>query len=369
MANILDYITWRGDLSFVQAPFNEVDNLILARISYLPFDKLIKENEVITLQETYKRFNEYNVEELDILQKEDLDLFPLVAKSNRFGKLLLSNYVNKIDLEEEKQFSVITIRLLYNTIYISYRGTDNTFVGWKEDFNMSFKELVPAQIDAVQYLEEVGKKWKGNIIVGGHSKGGNLAIYASTFCNKKIQKKIVRIYNNDGPGFNKKIIESNEYKNIVEKIYTYIPQSSVIGRLLNNEGSNIIVKSTQVGLLQHDVYSWKVLGNKFVHSEELTDGSEISTRMIKEWLEKVGPDKREQFIDILFQILNTTNAETFPKLTSKWFSNARIILKSYKDMDETSKKVISETLHVLFDIAKSNLLNKKDEKEFKTIGG
>ena len=199
MANIFDYIDWR-DIELTKVEFNEIDNLILSRFSYFPFDKIIKENEVVTIKELSERFKKQDIRKLPILWKDDVDLFPLMGESRRFGEMLATKFINKIDLEQEKQFSAITFELPDNTIYVAYRGTDDTIVGWKEDLNMSFSLQVPAQIEAVKYLEFIASKFDNQIRVGGHSKGGNLAIYAASFCNPEVQNRIIKVYNNDGPG-------------------------------------------------------------------------------------------------------------------------------------------------------------------------
>ncbi len=199
MPNIFDYMKWR-DLPLKKVEFNEIDNLILSRVSYFPFDELIKDEEKITLKEAYDRYKKINKKkEITFLQKEDKDLFKILANSVRFSDIFISDYVNKINIEEEKQFSAITIFLQDDNIYVSYRGTDNTVIGWKEDLNMSFSNLVRSQVEAVNYLDNIAKKYKNKIIVGGHSKGGNLAIYASVFCKDKYKKRIIKVYNNDGP--------------------------------------------------------------------------------------------------------------------------------------------------------------------------
>lgn len=362
MANIFDYIEWRGDLSINNDEFNEIDNLILSRLSYFPFDGLLDEEE-ITIEESYKRYKERGTTGR-ILQKEDIDLFPILATSQRFGKMKLAKYVNKIDPVHEKQFSAITIIMPDNTIYVSYRGTDNTIVGWKEDFNMSFSQLVPSQTDAVYYLEEIAKIYKSKLRVGGHSKGGNLAVYAATFCNPKIQKRIIKVYNNDGPGFCDKVVESNEYKNILNKVHTYIPQTSIVGRLLNHKEKTTILKSTQTGIMQHDLYSWQILRNEFV-KDELTNSSEFIDQTITNWLREVKPEQREKFIDIFFEILNTTEVETLSEFSSKKFTNALTMLKTYKNIDDESKEIMIQTLNVFFAIAKSNIRISKPKINFK----
>lgn len=359
MANIMDYIKWRGDLDFNQSEFNDIDNLILARFSYFPLDHIYQQEEVVTINKLHQRFQKLENKKEKILQKEDLDLFPAMAKSKRFGELRVVDYRNKLDPEQEKQFSVVTIQMSDNTILISYRGTDNTIIGWKEDLNMSFKPQVASQLDSVHYLETIAKKYPKKLIrITGHSKGGNLAVYAPTFVLPKIQNRILAIYNNDGPGFDEKIIQTENYQKIIPKVHTIIPQTSIIGRLLNHQEKYMIIKSTQVGIMQHDLYTWQLEGKEFITLNEVTNGSEFVDQTITAWLKKVTPEQRGQFIDTLFEILNQTEVNTLSELGAKKFSNARIILKSYQNIDEESKVMISQTLSALFQIATSNLVQK-----------
>ena len=193
MSNILDYIKWRGDLTIQNDPFNEIDSLILSRFSYLPFDGIIEENEVVTIRELNERFQKQDKNNINILWDDDINLFPLMGNSKRFGEMKATKYSNKLNIEEELQFSAITILVPDDTIFISYRGTDNTIVGWKEDFNMGFKSHVGAQIDSVKYLEEIADKYpKNNIRIGGHSKGGNLAVYSAVFATEKTKNRIIK---------------------------------------------------------------------------------------------------------------------------------------------------------------------------------
>ena len=222
MSNIFDYIDWRGDLSFNQSSFNEIDNLILSRVSYFPFDGLISENETITIKEAYSRFQKLDLSHIHMLQKEDIDLFPAIAYSKRFGELYIKNYISKRDIEAEKQFSAITFLLPDGTIYVAYRGTDNTLIGWKEDFNMSFMESIPSQEEAKKYLNNVASENSDKLRIGGHSKGGNLAVYAAAFCNDEIKPRIMEVYNNDGPGFFDSIISTAEYQSISGKIHIHL---------------------------------------------------------------------------------------------------------------------------------------------------
>lgn len=351
MPNIFDYMNWR-DISFKKVKFNEIDNLILARLSYFPFDGVISKNEEITLKEAYERTKVIGTTGRT-LQAEDIDLYPVLANSKRFGNCKLTNFINKIEPEIEKQFSAITIILPDDTIYVSYRGTDNTIIGWKEDFNMSFSELVPSQIDSVKYLNEVSKKYKNKLRVGGHSKGGNLAVYAATFCEQEVKNQIIEVYNNDGPGFSDKVIDSNEYKYIIKKVHTYIPQTSIIGRLLKHKEKITIVKSVETGIMQHDLYSWQVMGDKFIRTE-ITNSSNFIDSTITNWLKEVSPKQREEFFDTLFDIFNATNVKTVDELSGKWFRNAVTMIKTYSNLSTETRKMMTKTLSTLLRAGKDN---------------
>lgn len=368
MSNVCEYVKWRGDLTLKQSKFNEIDALILTRLSYFPFDQLIQPNEEATVEELSKRFEKADKSTMKILWEDDNELFPLMGKSERFGKMSVTQYVNKINAEQEKQFSATTVILPDNTIFVTYRGTDATIVGWKEDFNMCFKSHIASQKDAVEYLNMVSKKYKRLIRIGGHSKGGNLAVYAAMFTNSKVKKRIINIYNNDGPGFDDEIIKTKEYKEILPKVHTYIPQSSIIGRLLNHEEKYTVVQSIQKGIMQHDLYSWQLEGKEFICLEKVTNGSEIFDKTLKEWLINITPEQRGIVIDTAFDILNTTEVEYFSELKKNWFLNIRLMLGRYKNLDDESKKVISEIVQKLVSIVKNIISNemtsfRKSKKE------
>lgn len=368
MSNVCEYVKWRGDLTLKQSKFNEIDALILTRLSYFPFDQLIQPNEEATVEELSKRFEKADKSTMKILWEDDNELFPLMGKSERFGKMIVTQYVNKINAEQEKQFSATTVILPDNTIFITYRGTDATIVGWKEDFNMCFKSHIASQKDAVEYLNMASKKYKRPIRIGGHSKGGNLAVYAAMFTNPKVKKRIINIYNNDGPGFDDEIIKTKEYKEILPKVHTYIPQSSVIGRLLNHEEKYTVVQSIQKGIMQHDLYSWQLEGKEFICLEKVTNGSEIFDKTLKEWLINITPEQRGIVIDTAFDILNTTEVEYFSELKKNWFLNIRLMLGRYKNLDDESKKVISEIVQKLVSTVKNIISNemtsfRKSKKE------
>ena len=356
MANVIDYVKWRGDLSIVESNFNEIDSLILNRFSYFPLDAIMKEQEIVSIEELSKRFENTNKEKLKILWKDDAELFPEMGKSKRFGEMIAVENINKLEKETEEQFSAVTVILPDNTIYISFRGTDNTLIGWKEDFNMSFKSHIKSQIDAKDYLEKIAKKYPNKKIrVGGHSKGGNLAVYASIFANSKVKNRIINVYNDDGPGFHEDITNTEEYKNAIEKVITYIPQDSIFGMLLNHEEKFTVIQSIQKGIMEHDVYSWQVIGKNFVVLNEVTNGSKFIDKTIKNWLNNLDLHTREQVIDIVFEIINSTEAKTLKELKFSLMKNAKIILSAYNQIGNENKKMIITTVTAFFTIIKENV--------------
>ena len=252
MSNILDYLDWRGDICITASPFNKVDNLLLSELSYVNFDGIlpgIEEDIWMTVKEAeqifFSKYNKKEIyEERSFMAKAPLVLEKM-AKAKRFQDMKLSCYVNQIDEEEEKQFSALVAECQDNTYFVAFRGTDDTLVGWKEDFNMSYILAVPSQLEAVSYLEKVAEKVRGKLRLGGHSKGGNLAVYAAVQCKEEIQERIIEIYNNDGPGFSKEMLISEPYNRVRERIWTIVPQTSVVGMLLEHEEEYLVTKSSQ----------------------------------------------------------------------------------------------------------------------------
>ena len=364
MSNLFDYLKWRGDLSLEQVPLNDIDSLILSRLSYLPFDGIAPSSlaSTITVAEAAEQILQREDPEEGLIMKMDLPFLQEIAESQRFAKLGLCGYTNQVDPDAEKQFAALVIRLLPGLSYVSYRGTDLSLAGWKEDFNMSFCTPVPAQIDAVRYLNDVADAVPGTLCVGGHSKGGNLAVYAASFCRPEVQDRVRFVHNHDGPGFDGSVLASDGYQRITQKIRTFIPQSSVVGMLLQHEEDYYVVRSSQVGLMQHDPFSWEIQRDQFVYLDEVTDQSKFVDRMLKSWLTQLSPEQREQFVDTLFSILQETNATTLKELTLNWHRNAGIVLKSFREMDETMRQNLHHALGLLLEAAKENVRRNLQER-------
>ena len=348
MSNIIDYIKWRGDLSFDQAPINEIDNIILARFSYLPF-KYIELNNMETIESISNKMKDFDIERF--LWDDDKEFIKLLGQVDRYKNLKTTNYIEIFDKAAEKQFAAITILLPNKTSYISFRGTDSSLVGWKEDLNMSFMENVPSQKEAVNYLNNIARKNKDKLIIGGHSKGGNLAVYSEIFCEDKIKNRIEKVINADGPGFDKSIIQTENYRKILNKIETYIPQSSIVGRLLEHEEEYQVVKSIQKGVMQHDIYSWQVEPLMLVRIPTLTNNSEMFNGIVRDWVKNTTPEQRKNFINLIYDIITTTDAKSLGDFSKNTAKKIGIILNSYRSVNEEDRKEMERMVKLILESA------------------
>ncbi|GHV31056.1 hypothetical protein AGMMS4952_19030 [Spirochaetia bacterium] len=359
MSGIFDYIEWRGDLSFESDPFNAVDNIIFSVFSYYPLDGIVPndfEQKPVLFTDAVKALikqgkNNPEIQRHYIYKTDQTNLLEALLDMPRYKNIKLCAYVNKIDQIKEMQFSALTFVSHDCPSYVAYRGTDLTLVGWKEDFNMIFTEVIPAQMEAVAYLNTISDFLKKPFYVGGHSKGGNLAVYAASFCDPKIQNRILSIYNNDAPGFNKKTTCTKEYKAIEKKIQTYIPQDSVIGLLFEHQRNYTVVRSTENVFMQHNPFSWHVLKNDVVHVEQITKQSKFINKTLMIWLDGMDHQTRQQFIDSLYDILVTTEVKSIPEFTDKWLTNTITLLKSMNNLDKETKDMLHKTFNELFEIA------------------
>lgn len=350
MADIFEYLRWRGDLSLEVAAFNEVDAVILARFSYLPLELAASGrmgavcDELLALPEL----------ESKVLLGDDIRLLDAISKSKRYREMEVFGFTEKLDISCQIQFAAVTVALREGSYYVAFRGTDNTLVGWKEDLNMCFGP-VPSQTLAAAYLDRIGASLSGHLIVGGHSKGGNLAMYASAFCQQQIQDRIMGVYNFDGPGFHDEVLQTRGYRSICQRVKTFVPQSSVVGMMLWHEGSFTIVRSGQTGLLQHDVYSWQMEPQHFSYVQTVTNSSRFVDSTLKHWLAEVSPQQRERFVDAVYAVVLETNAKTVQEVGQNKFGNGKILLRALKKLQEEDRKAVLQAIRALARCAKMSM--------------
>ena len=334
--------------------FNPVDNLILSEIAYVDFEGVLPEGagqQSVELHQAAERyFQLHTVEEIlartTFVKKAPL-LMKKAASTRRFARTRIGRYVNRFSKELDEQMAAMTFYLEDGTTYVAFRGTDNTIVGWKEDLMLSFLTETAGQRHAAQYLSELQQLSEiplTCLIVGGHSKGGNLAVYASAFCDETIRKKIKAVYSNDGPGFLKEVTAKASYQEILPRVHSIIPEGSFFGLLLDSGYTHQIIKSSQVGILQHDALSWQVLGPWFEPAKDTSQSSAFMEKTVKNWLEGINLEERKAFVDALFEMLMSTGAQTLSGLKAGTPSGLKDLLKSFGSMDGADQKIIGSTI-------------------------
>ena len=351
MAGMLDYIDWRGDLSFAQDPPNGVDALIFSSLVYIRFGGMAESDPrtPVCLRDVAEQFFALEDYEERIRVKNDLELLRAAAASNRFGYARLCMYRDVLIPEQETQFAAATFLLDDGSAFLAFRGTDYSLVGWKEDFNMSFQQTVPAQRLGQQYTREIAAEYLMPLRLGGHSKGGNVAVFSAARSAPMIQDRILEIYNHDGPGFTEYMMGDPGYLAMVPKIKTFVPQSSVIGMLLEHEEPYTVIRSKTVSLLQHDPYSWEIMGKTFIPVEEITQDSRFLDATIKTWFAGLTIQERNQLVDVMFTLLGTGGVENALDIFHP--KNALNYLKTLSS-DDNMRKILSTEFQELMEAAK-----------------
>lgn len=341
MKNFLTYLE-ENNKSFKEESFNIVDSLIFAYLSYLHFPTTKTKLKDLKVSKSSKK-------------EKNKKFLKRVITSKRYQDVELCFYIEDTNDLIEKQFSAVTFLLPDNTMYISFRGTDSTITGWKEDFNMAFMLPVPAQKEALNYVEKITRLIPRNFYIGGHSKGGNLAVYAGCNLNKNLSSRIIKIYSHDGPGFIKEFLTTSNYQNIKDKIEKVVPSSSIIGMLLYTNEKYKIIKSSEKGILEHDPFSWLVKDNNFIILKELSDGITYTNKVINDFLNSLSKKEREIFIDSLFTVLKSTNLTTLDEISKNFIVKIPNILIAIYKLDDVNKKYILKTIKALIKSCLTNL--------------
>ena len=357
---LLDYLQWRNDVPLSVSPFNEVDNVIFSYLSYIDFRDLKEDwNGFFDLKELFQDFCEkHSLEEIQTTG-EFTERAPLLLKEmmegERFSATKVGYYAEDFDKDKVKQFAALVFLLPDGRNYISFRGTDKTITGWKEDFLMSCQSETAGAKEAVAYFKKIAPVLEGELILGGHSKGGNFAMYAAAFCEAEHKERIMQVYNNDGPGFREEVIQSPEFQELLPKIITIAPQSSIIGQLLSNPAKQHVIHSTAKGILQHDAMTWEAEKDRLL-SSELDELSHYAKTTLGSWLESMDDETRESLCTTAFSLIESTNSETFIEFSGNLMKNMETIWKEMGKLPEDKKKEIMDALANLMESSKKSAL-------------
>ncbi len=358
MKNIIDYVE-EETRTFAERPLGGVDSLIFSQLSYLNLEQFVphadQRRPSVTLGQLASAENCDALCENVRAADRNRKLLLAIARSPRFRDVGVNYHVSRLDTVREEQFSAVTFLFADGSAYVAFRGTDATLIGWKEDFNMAFSDTVPSQIASVGYLNEVGRLVKGSLIVGGHSKGGNLAVYAAMHCKSGIRGRITDVFSHDGPGFREGVFQSEAYSSVKPLIRPYMPQTSVVGMLLEQHETYTVVKSGQIGIMQHDPFTWLIKDNDFHYLEGLDSLALFNDKVIQTWLNAMTDSDRERFVDALYGVIEATGATTLNDLTDDLWDKAKAAMEAARGLDEDTSRFVSQTLKYLVTVSVQNL--------------
>ncbi len=337
MKNIVNYIKEYGSFTFTQKPFNEVDNAVFSQLIYTDFagisDGVLKPTLKEAAEEFYTVYSLENIENLINISARSARLLKLCADTKRYGDTVICRYVNNINDAIDKQFAAANFMLNDGSLLVAFRGTDVTVTGVKESAMLSYMFPVPAQIEALYYFQETAMLCSGDIRICGHSKGGNLAVFAAVNCSNSLKKRIVAVYEDDAPGFPKWFFDRYDYRQIKDKIHLFTPQSSIIGRMLYHDEKPHIIKSSNNGLKQHQVSSWIVDDDSFETVERYDHYSDFISEYINNLIDYIGDDDLELFFDTLENTAEKIGIDDFYDLKLMDIKRIISIIDSISELD------------------------------------
>jgi len=349
--NMFDYLKWRGDLTFKQDEFNEIDNLILSYVCYVDFNGIVDDSgSTITFEKACEKFYQLHTMDEVLANKSLIAKSPLVfleaSKTNRFKDLLLHNYVDILEEEKARQFSAIQFDLDKHTTFLAIRGTDDTMIGWQEDLLLSYK-IIDAQVDTVNYINSHFSRFK-KYYIGGHSKGGNLAVYGGACCNESCKKRIIRVFNNDGPCLSSRFVDEQKINDVMALTKRIIPGFSVFGMIYaDHPYTTEVVKSTGKLLFQHDPVTWQIEGKNFIELPEVSNESIMIKQSLDEFINDTTDEEKEVFVNELFKSIKEANITKVSDIAIEGAGGLIKIIKEASDINETAKNVGNKLINVL----------------------
>lgn len=357
MANQVDYLEWRGDLSFSQDKFNEVDGSILAMLSYVDYDAISR--EPILLRDataSYCPDQKYDSVRLGLIipSKKINQVFCMAGESARFRDCLITDYEWRTSEEECCQFAAVTYHLPCGKSVICYRGTDDSIVGWREDCCLSYLDSIPAQRLALDYFERMAEKYPDKkFYLVGHSKGGNLAVYVTVSCKRELRGRIIRTYAYDAPGLTRALARSKDFTAVQRKLVIIVPQSSFIGTMFDMRGKYTVVNGTARGPYQHDCFTWAVEKSAFVRLPELSARGKRNFEQFNQSMERMTAEEKRELVETLFSAIASTGAKSLTDFSSGSVKKLVTLIKNYNGMDKERRAFTVALILKLFDLKKS----------------
>lgn len=356
MANLLNYIDDCQFDSFYDQPLNRLDILALTEIAYLPFDQLapyaFSLAEAIRLDQLAVKFTQAFADgypPLSMVTKERLKLLDKLSKSKRFKHIKVLGFVDDYDLDKQKQFAALCYKICRDTYLVSFRGTDDTIIGWKEDFHMTYMAEIPAQKSASNYLSKLMDSMTGRFYISGHSKGGNLAVYASSQQTADKQEHILKVLTFDAPGVHRSIIESDGFKAIESRIETIIPENSIVGMMLETPKGAHIVQSRAIGLLQHITFSWEIENHDFKPAETLSGNSIQVDKTLKTWTANLSDEELKHFFDTFFGLFIEAGIHRFNDITKDTPQKIQQLIANSQHLTSQEREMVDRLLLSLLD--------------------
>lgn len=356
MPNMLSYLEEYGDIALSKRPFSKPDAMLLAQLSYCKFDNLVLGDEPVYMRDLILSPESDEMFADPKYEKSNKTLVARMIMGRRFRNIRLSRYVNIVDKETETQFSAITIGLPGGTSFVAFRGTDESMVGWKEDFNLSYMDEVPGQKYSCMYLQEASEHIKGHFYVGGHSKGGHLAIYSSMHAPESIKKRIINVFCMDGPGFMDRMMNKEGYAQIRDRIIKIIPQFSVIGLMQERDEIFEVVRSITWGLHQHNMYTWEIRNGE-IEKDNLKEGARFLAETLNEWMLQQSYDQRQKAAEIAYQIMTSSEADNRIDFMSNFTKNATQIIAAVREMDPDAAELSKALMGSLMSDMTRNIRN------------
>ena len=358
MGNLITYVQQYGAQTFEDKSLTDVDALVLTEIAYLPFDEIVPKScdvtEAISLEQLGKEFEQIKEKQQELnpfmITSERIELLEVVSKSQRYKDIKVFGFMNDIDDELTKQFAAVCYQWEEESRWIIFRGTDESLTGWKEDFMMTYSDLIPAQTDAIEYLRKQAELFSGSLNISGHSKGGNLSLYASAMQEETVQDRIKQIYCWDAPGVHRSILGTEGYQRVVSKAKRYIPQDSIVGLMLESQVPYHIIESQGSGISQHSALMWNIEEDHFVELTELTRNSQLTDQTFKQWTEVVSDEDLKLFFDTFFELFFEMGVETVNDV----YYNFRMYMQKFFEkayqMNPEKREVLLRVGHLLFQI-------------------